>query len=65
MATIVYETPDGVAEDEVPAENISDSGKVAGVRVKLADRGYLHLPYSRLYSIRMSEEEGKMSYSSP
>ncbi|WP_224332377.1 hypothetical protein [Haloprofundus halobius] len=65
MATLVYESPDGVTEEEVAAENISDSGKVAGVRVKLPDRGYLHLPYGRLYSIRMSEEEGKMSYSSP
>ncbi|KTG09828.1 hypothetical protein AUR64_09365 [Haloprofundus marisrubri] len=64
MATIVYESPDGIAEDEVPAENISDSGKVAGVRVK-HDEGYLHLPYGRVYSIRTSEKGGKVDYSSP
>ncbi|WP_224447389.1 hypothetical protein [Haloprofundus salilacus] len=65
MAYISYETPDGVAEEEVDADNISDSGKVAGVRVKVEDGSYLHIPYARVYRIRMSEEEGKVSYSSP
>lgn len=65
MATIVYEAPDGVAEEEVAAEKISDSGKVRGVRLKLDDGSYLHVPYVRLYSIAESEEEGQVGFSSP
>lgn len=65
MAHVVYEQPDGVAEVEVDADHISDSGKVQGVRIKLDDGSYRHLPYTRLYSIDMSEEEGQVDYSSP
>ncbi len=54
-----------VVEGGVPAENIFDSGKVAGVRVEVGDGSYLHIPYSRAYSIRTSEEEGTVDYSSP
>ena len=64
MATIVYETPDGVAEEEVGAEEISESGKVRGVRVRFEDGSYRHIPDARLYSIEMSEEEGQVDYSS-
>lgn len=65
MATIVYEAPDGVAEIEVDAERISDSGKVSGVRVKLDDGSYRHVPYTRLYSIAETEAEGKVDSSPP
>ena len=58
MATIVYETPDGVLEETVDAERISDSGKVEGVRIKLEDGSYRHVPYGRLYSIAESESAG-------
>ncbi|RKD97953.1 hypothetical protein [Halopiger aswanensis] len=64
MATIAYEGPDGLAEETVDADHITDSGKVQGVRVRLADEGFIHLPYTRLYWIRMSEEEGRANYSS-
>ena len=64
MATIVYEAPEGVAEVEVDAEKISDSGKVKGVRIKLDDGSYRHVPYARLYSIAESEEEGQVGFSS-
>jgi hypothetical protein len=65
MAHITYETPDGVGKETVDADDISDSGKVDGIRLKREDGSYLHLPDGRLYSIRMSEEEGKVDYSSP
>ena len=65
MATIVYESPDGVAEVAVEAGKISDSGKVRGVRVKLDDGSYRHVPYSRLYSIEETEEEGQVGHSPP
>lgn len=64
MARVVYEDPDGVVEETVDADDISDSGKVAGVRLRLDDGSYLHLPYSRLYSIGMDETEGRVDYSS-
>ena len=64
MANITYDDPDGVEAVAVDADKISDSGKVHGVRVQLDDGSYLHLPYNRLYSIRTSEEEGKVDYSS-
>ena len=64
MATILYEAPDGVAELDVAAGNISDSGKVHGVRIKLDDGSYRHVPYARLYSIAESEEEGQVGFSS-
>lgn len=60
MATILYAGPEGVREETVPAERISDSGKVRGVRLKLEDDGYLHVPDCRLYSIAESEEEGQV-----
>ncbi|MDQ2049525.1 hypothetical protein RBH26_03415 [Natronolimnohabitans sp. A-GB9] len=63
MATIAYEGPDGTAEETVDAGNITDSGKVQGLRIQLED-GYVHLPYTRVYWIRMSEDEGKADYSS-
>lgn len=63
MAKITYDDPDGVETVEVDAGKISDSGKVHGVRVQLDDGGYLHLPYSRLYAVEESEEEGKVDYS--
>ncbi len=63
MATIAYEEPGGVAEESVDAGNITDSGKVQGVRLKLDDESFIHLPYTRLYWIRMSEDEGKVDYS--
>lgn len=65
MAKIVYEEPGGIAEEEVEAEKISDSGKVRGVRIKLEDGSYRHIPYARLYSIEVSEEEGQVDYSAP
>lgn len=65
MATIVYEAPDGVAEVEVEAGKISDSGKVRGVRIKLDDGSYRHIPCTRLYSIAESEEEGQVGHSPP
>ena len=65
MATIVYDGPDGVREETVAAERISDSGKVRGVRVKLEDDSYLHVPHSRLYSIAESEEEGRVGSTTP
>ena len=65
MATIVYETPDGVCEEEVAADRISDSGKVRGVRIKLEDGSYRHVPYARLYSIAESEEEGQVGHTPP
>ena len=64
MATIAYERPDGTAEKTVDAENITDSGKVQGLRIKLEDESFIHLPYTRVYWVRMSEEEGKVDYSS-
>ncbi|WP_222917718.1 hypothetical protein [Natrinema sp. SYSU A 869] len=64
MATITYDAPDGTATEEVDADHISDSGKVQGVRIRLEDEGFIHLPYTRLYWIRMSEEEGRVDYSS-
>lgn len=64
MATIAYEGPDGTAEEAVDAENITDSGKVQGLRIKLEDNSYIHLPYTRVYWVRMSEDEGKADYSS-
>ncbi|MFC7156688.1 hypothetical protein ACFQPA_14690 [Halomarina halobia] len=65
MAEIAFEGPDGVTEETVDAKNISDSGRVYGVRIKREDGSYLHLPYSRVYWITMTEEEGKAGYSSP
>ena len=65
MATIVYEAPDGVREEEVAAGRISDSGKVHGVRIKLDDGSYRHVPYARLYSIAESEEEGQVGQTLP
>ncbi|WP_227356270.1 hypothetical protein [Haladaptatus salinisoli] len=65
MANVVYDGPDGVHERTVDADNISDSGKVEGIRVNLKEEGYLHIPYTRLYWIHMSEGEGKMDYSQP
>ncbi|WP_247002088.1 hypothetical protein [Halosolutus gelatinilyticus] len=64
MATIAYEAPDGTAEESVDADNITDSGKVQGIRVNLEGEGYIHLPYARIYWIRTSEDEGKVDYSS-
>ena len=64
MATITYQGPDGTESEEVDAGNITDSGKVQGVRIKLEDESFIHLPYTRLYSIRMSEDEGRVDYSS-
>ncbi|QCS41706.1 hypothetical protein [Natrinema versiforme] len=64
MAKIAYEGPDGTASEEVAAENITDSGKVQGVRIRLEDESFIHLPYTRVYWIRMSEEEGRVDYSS-
>ncbi|MFC4438803.1 MULTISPECIES: hypothetical protein [Natrialbaceae] len=64
MAKVAYEGPDGTAEETISADNITDSGKVQGIRIKLEDASYIHLPYTRLYWIRMSEEEGKVNYSS-
>lgn len=64
MAEIAYESPDGTMSEEIAAENITDSGKVQGIRVKLEDESFVHLPYTRLYWIRMSEDEGKVNYSS-
>lgn len=63
MAKIVYDGPDGTNEREIDAEAISDSGRVGGIRVNLEEDGYLHIPYTRLYWIRMSEDEGKIDYS--
>ena len=65
MATIVYEAPDGVREVEVDAGRISDSGKVRGVRIKLEDGSYRHVPYARLYAIAESEEEGQVGQTPP
>ena len=65
MARIVYEGPDGTAEEQVDADRISDSGKVRGVRIRLDDGEYLHVPDTRIYRIRMSEEEGQVDYSAP
>ncbi|MFC4543368.1 hypothetical protein ACFO5R_15670 [Halosolutus amylolyticus] len=64
MATIAYERPDGTAEETVDAGNITDSGKVQGLRIKLEDESFIHVPYTRIYWVRMSEEEGKVNYSS-
>lgn len=64
MARVVYEGPDGTVEEEVDAGRISESGKVRGVRIRLDGGEYLHLPDARIYRIRMSEEEGKVDYSS-
>lgn len=64
MATVTYESPDGVEEVTVDADKISDSGKVHGVRIQLEDGGYCHVPYNRIYAIRTSEREGKVDYSS-
>jgi hypothetical protein len=63
MATVVYEGPDDIHEQTVDADNISDSGKVQGIRVNLKTEDYLHIPYTRLYWIEMSEDEGKIDYS--
>lgn len=64
MATVAYESPDGLAEESVDANDITDSGKVRGVRIKLEDESVVHLPYGRLYWVRESEDEGKIDYSS-
>ncbi len=64
MATIAYESPDGLAEESVDADDITDSGKVRGVRVQLEDESFVHLPYARLYWVRESEDEGRIDYSS-
>ena len=64
MATIAYEAPDGTAEETIDADNITDSGKVQGLRVKLEDESYIHLPYTRVYWVRMTEDEGTVNYSS-
>ena len=64
MATIVYEGPDGIEERDVDADDISDSGRVDGVRLKLDDDSYLHVPDARVYAISISEEEGRVDYSS-
>lgn len=64
MATLAYETPNGIDERTIDADHITDSGKVQGVRVRLEDESFLHLPYTRLYWIRMSEDEGRIDYSS-
>ncbi|RDI72601.1 hypothetical protein [Halopelagius longus] len=68
MAKIAYEDPedpDGRAEVNVDADQISESGKVHGVRLRLDDGRYLHIPSARVYWIEMREEEGKVDYSSP
>ncbi|UPW01755.1 hypothetical protein M0R88_06545 [Halorussus gelatinilyticus] len=65
MATVTYDAPEGVETVEVDAEKISDSGRVHGVRVQRSGGRYLHLPYSRLYSIETTEQEGKVDYSGP
>ncbi|WP_226480206.1 hypothetical protein [Natrinema amylolyticum] len=64
MAKIAYESPEGTTSKEIDADQITDSGKVQGVRIRLEDEGFIHLPYTRLYWIRMSEEEGRVDYSS-
>ncbi|MFC6824524.1 hypothetical protein [Halopelagius fulvigenes] len=67
MAKIAYEDPDdpdGRAEVNVDADQISESGKVRGVRLRLDDGRYLHIPSTRVYWIEMREEEGKVDYSS-
>ena len=64
MAKIAYEDPDGTVEVDADADRISDSGKVQGIRIKLDDGSYLHLPYARVYWVKTSEEEGKVDYSS-
>ncbi|ELY81684.1 hypothetical protein [Natrinema gari] len=64
MATIAYESPDGTRSTEIDADQITDSGRVQGVRIRLEGEGVIHLPYTRLYWIRMSEAEGKVDYSS-
>jgi hypothetical protein len=63
MAKIVYDGPDGIRDQEIDADNISDSGRVEGIRLNLKEDGYIHVPYTRLYWIQMSEEEGKIDYS--
>lgn len=63
MAKLVYEGPDGTEETSVDAEDVSDSGKVDGVRARLEDDSYLHVPYARLYWIKESEEEGGVAFS--
>lgn len=65
MAKIVYDEPDDVARVEIDADDISDSGKVRGVRLRRDDGTYLHVPDTRIYSIEMTEEEGQVDYSSP
>lgn len=65
MAKIVYEEPDEVARVEVDAEDISESGKVRGVRIRRDDGSYLHVPDTRVYAVEMSEAEGQVDYSSP
>ncbi|WP_458190629.1 hypothetical protein [Haladaptatus sp. NG-WS-4] len=42
---------------------LTDSGKVEGIRVNRKDEGYLHIPFTRLYWVEMSEDEGKIDYS--
>ena len=63
MAKIAYEGPEGTTSKDVDADKITDSGKVQGIRIKLEDESFIHLPYTRLYWIRMSEDEGKVDYS--
>ncbi len=65
MAKIVYDEPDDVARVEIDADDISDSGKVRGVRLRRDDGTYLHVPDTRIYSIEMTEEEGQVDYSTP
>ncbi|WP_408957633.1 hypothetical protein [Natrinema sp. 74] len=63
MATIAYESPDGLAEESVDAGDITDSGKLRGIRVKLDDESFIHVPYARLYWVRETEDEGRVDYS--
>lgn len=63
MAKIAYEAPDRTASEEGDADHITDSGTVQGVRVRLEDESFIHVPYTRLYWIRMSEDEGRVDYS--
>ncbi|MFC6768241.1 hypothetical protein [Natrinema soli] len=64
MAKITDEGPDGTASEEGDADHSIDSGKVQGVRIPLEDESVIHVPYTRLYWSRMSEDEGRVDYSS-
>ncbi|GKZ14592.1 hypothetical protein [Haladaptatus sp. T7] len=63
MAKLVYDGPDGTNEREIDAGAIADSGRGGDIRVNLEEDWYLHTPYTGLYWIRTSEDEGKMHYS--